>query len=241
VKLRTSSPAYVVGFSAAAAAVFTAAIMSLQAATEPLVRRNEALQRQRALVEAFALAGGRQLDDGQTVELYERSIRPLDAPLIDPQTGTTFNDPRAGPRGPRTFRAVGADGAPLGYAFPVWGIGFWARIDGYLAVRPGLDRIVGIVFTGHSETPGLGGRITEPQWRGRFAGLNIAPRGGGERPMLYIGGRRPSGRGGARSGRYVDAITGATGTSRAVERFLNERIRQFGRAADAAGIDKTGK
>ena len=37
-------------------------------------------------------------------------------------------------------------------------------------------------------------------------------------------------------GRHVDAVTGATGTSTAVERFLNENIPAFRRAAKAAGL-----
>ena len=123
----------------------------------------------------------------------------------------------------------------LGYAFDVSGVGFWARIDGYLAVTPDLGRVIGVVFLQHSETPGLGGRLTEARWRGKFRGLDVtAPAAGG--PFLTIGGEVPAGPESPRYGRHVEAITGATGTSTAVATFLNQRIAEFRRAAKAAGL-----
>ena len=231
-----NSPAYVLAFAAVVATAFTAAIMTLHALTAPAAERNATLYEQRAVVEVFGLAAGRKLTDRQVLETYRRRIRPLSRRLADPQTGAVFNDPDGASA--RTLVATTAPAGSgraevVGYAFPVWGVGFWARIDGYLAVTPDLRRVIGIVFVRHSETPGLGGRLTEPAWRGRFAGLDVsAPRAGGK--YIYIGGERPGSPASDRHGRHVDAITGATGTSAAVEKFLNERIEQFRRAAAGA-------
>ncbi len=60
------------------------------------------------------------------------------------------------------------------------------------------------------------------------------------RAFVYVGQTRPAGPDDPRYGRSVDAITGATQTSRAVERFVNESIGRFRRAAAAAGMIEAG-
>jgi Na+-transporting NADH:ubiquinone oxidoreductase subunit C len=120
----------------------------------------------------------------------------------------------------------------IGIAFPISGVGFWNLISGYFAVTPDGSKAIGVVFIQQGETPGLGGRITEQPWRKQFQGLNIAPPEGGGK-FIYIGSAAP---GAAQaSGRSVNAITGATQTSVAVENFLNADLARFHRAMAAAG------
>jgi hypothetical protein len=247
-KAKVDSPAYVLAFAATVSLAFTAAIMALHAVTAETARRNARLHEQKALVELFGLQaearragidalirarvagyGDPHADPG---DLRRRPIR-----LRDPQTGRDIPLLVAYRRDlPPGRRPDVRDKANvLAYAFGVSGVGFWARIDGYLAVAPGLDRIVGIVFLEHSETPGLGGRLTEEAWRAKFRNLDVTPPArGGE--YIYVGGERPSGPDSPRRDRHVDAITGATGTSAAVGAFLNRRLAEFRRAAEAAGL-----
>jgi len=229
-----NKPGYVLVFSAVVSAAFTGAIMTLHALSADAAARNARLFERKGVVEVFGLGTAAEMSDDEILDTYERRITPLDVPLRDPETGTVFNDPNAA-GGAKTLVARGPGGEVLGYALPVWGVGFWARIDGYLALTPGLDRIVGVVFLRHSETPGLGGRLTEPRWRAGFKGLNVQPPRAGEK-YLYVGGEAPASPDHPKHGRHVDAITGATGTSSAVERFLNDRLAEFHRAAAAAGL-----
>lgn len=222
------SPRYVIVFAATVSATFTAAIMALHAATEGAVERNAQLSHQRALVEAFGLEAGRTLTDEEVRRAYAEHVRPRGT-MTDPGSGAAFEVYEARQRQPSGAERVAA------YAFGVWGVGFWARIDGYLAVTPELSKVVGIVFVKHAETPGLGGRITEAAWRGEFVGLDVRPPAPGGK-YVYVGGDEPAGPGSPRSGRRVDAISGATGTSQAVEKLLNQRIAEFRRAAAAAGL-----
>lgn len=220
-KLNTKNPIYIVIYGAITSLIFTAAIMSLDAASRPTVRQNELVARQRAIVELFDLGNTDEMTSDQIISVYEKQVAPVeqnDGVLTDPNSGQSYP----------TLKAVDDGGTLIGYAFPVSGTGFWARITGYAALTPDLDEIVGVTFLQHQETPGLGGRLTEAAFRDAFEGMPATvPDDGG--PILTVGGGRDP-------QRNVDAITGATGTSRAVERFLNQDIRQFRRAAKAAGL-----
>ncbi|HAU36698.1 MAG TPA: hypothetical protein DCX07_03145 [Phycisphaerales bacterium] len=242
------SPAYVIVFAAIVSAAFAAAIMALHAAGAGAVRRNERLMEEKALVDLFGLADVRSLNDGEITRLVRTRIagyanagddpsdeRRREILLTDPQTGAKIPllvafrhdlDPRA--------KVDLHDKANiLAYALPISGVGFWARIDGWLAVTPDLSRTVGIVFLRHSETPGLGGRITESEFRDQFRrGVSVTPPPDGGK---FIEISRASA--GQQNPRHVDAITGATGTSTAVERFVNRDLAAFRRAAAAAGLD----
>lgn len=108
-----------------------------------------------------------------------------------------------------------------GYAFPVGGQGFWGPISGLAAVDPSATRLLGVAFFKHSETPGLGARITEAWFTKQFEGLSLDPIAG-EQKIFYL---KAAGTGQAAN--ELDAVTGATGTSRAVEAFLNRELDHF--------------
>jgi Na+-transporting NADH:ubiquinone oxidoreductase subunit C len=114
------------------------------------------------------------------------------------------------------------DGKTLrGYAFPVGGQGFWGSIHGMVAVDPEGSKITGIAFYKHSETPGLGARITEAWFTDQFIGVRLLPLKEGKQ-IFYL---KPEGTKSAPN--ELDAVTGATGTSRAVELFLNGELDYF--------------
>lgn len=100
-----------------------------------------------------------------------------------------------------------------GYAFIVEGAGLWGRIEGILALDPELSSIMGIEFISHSETPGLGGRIEEVWFLEQFRNIPVEYEEG--EPTLVF---KPS------VGGTVDAISGATITSKAVLKIFNESI-----------------
>lgn len=225
-KLDVNSPGYVVGFTVAVAAGFTAVVMTVQAVAWPVIERNEAVRVRRALVEVFAGALGvsdaASLNDEEVARLAERHVAP--GPTVrDPVTGREF----------ATHLATGRAGEPAGVAFEFVGRGFWAAVSGILALAPDLERILGVAFLSHSETPGLGGRITEPAFQDQFRGLLATPLRGGGR-IVFVAQRLPRDERDRRFGRSFAAITGATQTSMAVERLLNENLVGFRRAWAAA-------
>jgi Na+-transporting NADH:ubiquinone oxidoreductase subunit C len=108
-----------------------------------------------------------------------------------------------------------------GYAFPVGGPGFWGPISAMVAVDPEATAILGLAFYEHLETPGLGARISEKWFTEQFKGLKLFPLED-DRKIFHL---KPEGTGTAPN--ELDAVTGATGTGRAVEAFLNRELDRF--------------
>lgn len=102
---------------------------------------------------------------------------------------------------------------PTGVAFEVSGSGFWAPISALIALEPDLVTITGVKILEQADTPGLGGRIVEPWFQEQFKGKVINRKGG---KLFSVVPYRD-----AQGPHEVDAITGATETSRAFDRIIN--------------------
>jgi Na+-transporting NADH:ubiquinone oxidoreductase subunit C len=123
------------------------------------------------------------------------------------------------------YGALNEKGQVTGYAFPVGGKGFWGGMRGLLALAADLDTVKGLVFTEHNDTPGLGARVDEQWFRDQFKGIRLSE---GQAKGRFI----TVGRGDAQAKNRVEAITGATMTSTAVDRFLNEDISKIAALKD---------
>ncbi|MDP6107997.1 MAG: FMN-binding protein [Candidatus Brocadiia bacterium] len=201
---------FTVGFMIALAAVFTTGVSGVHLATRERIALNKKLKERRVVMQVLAVevppgAGLKEIDN-----LYDERIR---------ETGL-FLDPEERKR--PVFRSVTADGQVTGYAFEIGGRGFWDAIRGYLAVSPNLKTIQGIAFFEQSETPGLGAEIEKSWFREQFTGKAIPAEADAKGRLIRF---MPPG---SELGPHeVDAVTGATGTSRAVELFLNRDLRLF--------------
>lgn len=118
--------------------------------------------------------------------------------------------------GGRTFW-FGQDSAEGLVAFPVRGPGFWGPIHAVVAVELPRMQLARLVVTRHEETPGLGGRIQERSFTDQFRGIVLDER---RVPLVKLA--RP---GAPRGPSTVDALTGATETSRKLEQLLDTQVR----------------
>ena len=64
----------------------------------------------------------------------------------------------------------------VAYAFPVDGVALWGSVKAYVAITADYSEILGMDFVSHSETPGLGGRISEDWFKEQFRGLKLEDR-----------------------------------------------------------------
>lgn len=122
----------------------------------------------------------------------------------------------------KLFRVV-RDGRIAGWVVKTGGQGYADRIDLLVGVDPGASALTGLFVLDQKETPGLGNKIESADWRGQFAGRKT------DQPLTVVkdGGDAPY---------TVDAITGATISSRSVTGIVNRALRDLKpRLAAASG------
>jgi len=215
---------YIVFFMVGIAAVFGAGVTGINLLARKTLEQNDRLIRQKALIRLFKLADVSQLGKDEIEQIVTTQIDDSEV-RMDPETGWEFNLLKAYEDAEHTQLKA--------YAFPFRGLGFWAPIEGLLAVTPDLQKTVGCIIIEQKETPGLGGRIEESFFIKPFEdGLLITPPKKGA--YIYMGTTKPA-TGSPQDGRQFDAITGATQTSMAMERMLNDHIMRFNRAMRSEG------
>lgn len=95
------------------------------------------------------------------------------------------------------------------------GNGLWGPITGIISLEPDFETILAITVLVQQETPGLGGIVAERSFLSQFPGVKMTPE------LLIVRDSSPN------QDNEVDAITGATGTSNAFMRLLNENYVRF--------------
>ena len=232
--MKITDRSYVILFTAAVACAFTAAVMTVQMVAAEKIQHNEVLHYEKALVKVFGLGDISAMSDQQISETVKNRID-RSMKVRDPQTAREFEVIRAY-RNNINQQSGPNDADLLGVGFEMSGRGFCAEIKGIMALKTDLSSILGIVFVVHNETPGLGGRITEPWFQDQFNGLKATvPADGGK--FIYLvksGSKNPND---PRADRTVDAITGATQTSMAIEKLINTNLSAFRRAMLAGPIN----
>ena len=104
---------------------------------------------------------------------------------------------------------------------PVYGAGLWGPVWGYVAFRSDGHTIAGVYFDHESETPGLGAKIKDEAWfREKFAGKTVE---WSASPAFRLE-KNAEATGAANA---VDAITGATMTSKGLNDALNVWFKAY--------------
>ena len=117
---------------------------------------------------------------------------------------------------------------------PVYGAGLWGPVWGYIAFEPDAKTIAGAYFDHESETAGLGARIKDdPAFQAEFSGEQAAFAAS---PIFEIvkGGAPKDETGASLKDNKIDAITGATMTSRGLEEAINVWLGAYSRYFQAA-------
>jgi Na+-transporting NADH:ubiquinone oxidoreductase subunit C len=98
---------------------------------------------------------------------------------------------------------------------PVRAIGLWSTMYGFISLDyQDLTTVKGFAFYQHGETPGLGGEVDNPRWKGQWIGKKIFDDSGTIKASLAKG-RAPQG-----SEHQVDGLSGATITGNGVTRMF---------------------
>ena len=97
---------------------------------------------------------------------------------------------------------------------PVHGYGLWSTLYGFIALKGDMDTVVGLGFYSHAETPGLGGEVDNPKWKGLWEGKEVFDDQGNV-AITVIKGTAEAG-----NPYQVDGLSGATLTSRGVNNLV---------------------
>jgi Na+-transporting NADH:ubiquinone oxidoreductase subunit C len=101
---------------------------------------------------------------------------------------------------------------------PVRGYGLWGTLYGYLALEGDLQTIAGLGFYQHKETPGLGGEVDNARWKASWNGVKLY--GSTGEPAVSLVKTRSADSSTA-AAFEVDALSGATFTTKGVESLIN--------------------
>lgn len=99
---------------------------------------------------------------------------------------------------------------------PIHGYGLWSTLYGFMALEADLNTVAGLGFYDHAETPGLGGEVDNPRWKGMWPGKKVYRDGSVELALLK-GAVDPRS---AMADYQIDGLAGATLTSRGVSNLV---------------------
>ncbi|MGM0702750.1 MAG: Na(+)-translocating NADH-quinone reductase subunit C [Pseudomonadota bacterium] len=137
----------------------------------------------------------------------------------DPATGRTLSGDRdiAGLSRVENFSTVylvGDPDDPEQIILPIRGQGLWGLMRGYISLEGDGNTFVGITYYELSETPGLGAEVNNPRWQAQWEGKEVFADDEAMAPAISLV------KGGASESTEVDALSGATLTSRGVTNML---------------------
>ncbi|MEJ2042546.1 MAG: Na(+)-translocating NADH-quinone reductase subunit C [Reinekea sp.] len=99
---------------------------------------------------------------------------------------------------------------------PIRGYGLWSTLWGFIALEGDLNTVVGLGFYSHSETPGLGGEVDNPKWKGQWLGKKINDDSGDLAIVVTKGGKADTS-----SPYQVDGLSGASLTTKGVNNLVH--------------------
>jgi electron transport complex protein RnfG len=178
---------------------FGATLAGMQLALGPTIEQNkvnETMAKVPELVLGEELAA-KMAAENQTLEIVPRTI------AVD------------GAGGRKQFYSVFEakyQGNRRGWVIKAGGQGYADKIELLLGLDPTLTTITGLFVLEQKETPGLGNKVIFPEWRGQFIGKPTTP------ALKVV-------KTGAKEKTEIDAITGATISSRSVTAIVNGAIK----------------
>ncbi len=103
---------------------------------------------------------------------------------------------------------------------PIHGKGLFSTLYGFIALKADKQTIVGLKFYEQGETPGLGGEVENPRWLALWPGKKALDNDG--QPALKLV------KGSAKNEFEVDALSGATMTTRGLQKMIDYWLSEQG-------------
>ncbi|MBR1448540.1 MAG: FMN-binding protein [Prevotella sp.] len=195
--MNTNSNAYIIIYSTILVLIVAFLLAFVSQTLKPMQDKNVELDRQKQILYSLNLADTvKGASDEQVIALYQAVVAP-ETDSLGIYTATVNGD---------TI-----------YVLPLKGQGMWGGISCFLAVESDRNTIYGAYFNHESETAGLGAEIKDnAQWQAKFQGKQIFI---GDSLALSVEKN-------VNNETTVDAVTGATVTSTAVSKMLQDQLQK---------------
>ena len=237
------TPGRVLGIAALVCVVCAVLVSAAVVLLRPIQDRNAMLQRQRNILEVAGiyrpgadvqaqferveahlvdLASGDYVEGGDAIR-FDIAKAARDPELSDPvPAGSDVARINRRPRSMPVFLVRGEQGIET-VILPTHGYGLWSTMYAYVALDARGERVKGVAFYSHAETPGLGAAIENPRWRASWVGKRLLDETGEVRFDIAKG--VPAA---ADAEHQVEAISGATLTGNGVENMIHYWLGEQG-------------
>ena len=196
--MKKGSNTYIFLYITALVVVIAVVLTLVSTGLKPRRDRNKEVEKCQQILRA----AGHDIDRSKAVDAFSN----LAVPLTDDG---------------RQYRVVCSDGTS-GIAIRLDGKGLWGPIWGYAVLSEDGTTLKGVTFDHKSETPGLGAKITDEVFQNSFKGKKLYDKDGNFVSVRVLkAGRDPE----VAAENRVDAISGATITSRGVDEMMNAQLR----------------
>jgi Na+-transporting NADH:ubiquinone oxidoreductase subunit C len=208
-KLNTNANGYIIVYSCLMVVIVAFLLAFVSSALKPQQDINVALDKKKQVLAALNI---RDLSDSEAEKKYSEVVKKDEAFALN---SSDYKEGRL------AIYECEVDGAKK-YVVPVYGMGLWGPIWGYVAVNDDCNTVYGAYFNHDSETAGLGAEIKDSKaWQDKFIGKTIYD--ANCTPVLKV----------VKSSEVknpqseVDGVTGATLTSNGVSDMLQDGFTKY--------------
>ena len=233
-KLNTNSNAYIIAYSCVMVVIVAFLLAFVSQSLKETQDVNVALDKKSQLLAALNIRG---LSNDEVAAKYSEVIE-ADA-IIDADGNTVEAGEKGGEKagfklGSADYKAgkmalylCNVDGQKK-YIVPVYGMGLWGPIWGYIAVNEDGKTVYGAYFNHEGETAGLGAEIKDSEaWQAQFKGKTIYDATG--TPVLKVLKKSEV----KNPDSECDAVTGATLTCNGVSAMLQDGFKKYQKTLQA--------
>lgn len=227
--MNTNSNIYTVAYSAVIVVIVAFLLAFVSSFLKPVQDVNVALDKKKQILAALNIRG---LTDSEVTRMYADVVENDD--IIDADNNVLVKGTQGGEiagfklnstdfkAGRLALYVCRVDGK-VKYVIPVYGMGLWGPISGYIAIDYDKNTIFGAYFTHESETAGLGAEIKDNiAWQKQFIGKKITKKGYDGIALSVVKKNDVKDK-----TVQCDAITGATLTSDGVSLMLKDCLGKY--------------
>ena len=196
-KLNTNSNTYIIIYSTIMVVIVAFLLAFVSQTLKPMQDANVALDTEKQILNSLNLRG---LSDEEAHATYEKIV--------------TFDEAQ-------NVYVCTLENGEVKYVLPLKGQGMWGGISCFLAIDSDKNTVYGAYFNHESETAGLGAEIKDnADWQAKFQGKKIFADGDDSTIALSVVKA-------VNNETTVDAVTGATVTSTAVSKMLQDQLAKY--------------